>query len=85
MIHHEPAEKEIEDPQAIAATTRIGLILFAIYTAVYIGFVVVNTFASGLIESVEFAGLNLAILYGLGLIVLAFVQAMLYGWLCRNR
>ena len=29
------------------------------------------------------AGINLAILYGFGLIVAALVLALLYGWLCR--
>jgi uncharacterized membrane protein (DUF485 family) len=35
-------------------------------------------------EETPFAGLNLAILYGLALIVGAFVLSIIYGWLCRK-
>ena len=34
-------------------------------------------------DQVPFAGLNLAILSGFGLIVIALLLAALYGWLCR--
>ena len=30
------------------------------------------------------AGVNLAILYGFGLIIAALVLALLYGWLCKS-
>jgi uncharacterized membrane protein (DUF485 family) len=30
------------------------------------------------------AGLNLAIVYGFGLIIAALVLAAVYGWLCRT-
>ena len=29
------------------------------------------------------AGVNLAILYGFGLIIAALVLALIYGWLCK--
>jgi uncharacterized membrane protein (DUF485 family) len=36
-------------------------------------------------EVIVFAGVNLAVLYGLGLIAAAFVLALVYAWLCRSR
>ncbi len=62
---------------------RIGLILFAIYLVLYAGFVFVNAFAPELMEVTPIAGVNLAILYGFGLIIAALALALLYGWLCR--
>ncbi len=63
---------------------RIGLILFAIYLVLYGGFVLLNAFAPEMMERLPFAGINLAILYGFGLIVAAFLLAMLYGFLCGD-
>ena len=61
---------------------RIGLVLFAAYLVLYGGFVFINAFAPGMMESTPVAGVNLAILYGFGLIIAAFVMAMIYGVLC---
>jgi uncharacterized membrane protein (DUF485 family) len=73
-----------EDEVADARNTRYGLILFSIYLAVYAGFVLLNAFWPELMDRVPFAGLNLAVLYGFGLIVVALVLAALYGWLCHK-
>lgn len=58
---------------------RLGLVLFFIYTAIYTGFVLINAVAPTLMESTPIAGINLAILSGFGLIIVAFVLAMIYG------
>lgn len=58
---------------------RLGLVLFGIYLVIYAGFVLINAIAPTLMESTPVAGLNLAILYGFGLIIVAFVLAMIYG------
>jgi hypothetical protein len=34
-------------------------------------------------EARPLAGINLAVVYGMGLIVAAFLLALVYGWLCR--
>ena len=41
-----------------------------------------NAFSPETMETTPVAGVNLAILYGFGLIVTAFVMAVLYGFLC---
>jgi uncharacterized membrane protein (DUF485 family) len=61
---------------------RIGLVLFAVYLLLYGGFVLLNAFAPQAMEATPVAGINLAILYGFGLIIAALVLALLYGWLC---
>ena len=64
---------------------RFGLILFAIYLTIYAGFVLINAIAPSLMESTPVAGLNLAILYGFGLIITAFVLSIFYGIVSGQR
>ncbi len=66
-----------------ARNARIGLVLFCVYLLLYAGFVLVNAFSPDTMEITPVAGINLAILYGFGLIVAALILAFLYGWLCR--
>jgi len=61
---------------------RYGLILFIIYLLFYGGFVLLNAFAPWTMEWKPFAGINLAIIYGFCLIVVALVLSLIYGWLC---
>lgn len=63
--------------------SRAGLILFAIYLLFYTSFVLANAFAPSLMARTPWAGINLAVLSGLALIVMAFVLALLYDWICR--
>jgi uncharacterized membrane protein (DUF485 family) len=62
---------------------RLGTILFVLYLALYGGFVFLNAFAADVMEMKPISGVNLAILYGFGLIVAALVLALIYGFLCK--
>ena len=66
------------------SNARLGLFLFVLYTALYSVFVLLNAFKPELMELTPFAGINIAILYGFGLIVAAMVLALIYGWLCKE-
>ena len=61
-----------------AAKQKFGLVLFAIYLVVYAGFVLLNAFAPNVMQLKPIAGVNLAIIYGFGLILAAFGLAMIY-------
>ncbi len=63
---------------------RIGLVLFVVYLSLYGGFVFLNAFAAETMEATPLAGVNLAIWYGIGLIVLAVVLALIYGWVAKS-
>ena len=63
---------------------RVGLVLFVVYLILYGGFVFLNAFAPETMETTPLAGVNLAILYGLGLIVAALVLALIYGWMSKS-
>lgn len=65
--------------------TRQGLVLFCVYLVLYGGFVLTNAFAPELMEKTPLAGVNLAILSGFGLILAAFVLAVVHGVLCGGR
>jgi len=64
-------------------STRIALFLFAVYLALYGGFVLLAAFAPEAMEATPLVGVNLAIWYGFGLIVAALVLALIYGWARR--
>ena len=63
---------------------RVGLVLFVVYLILYGGFVFLNAFATKTMEITPLAGVNLAILYGFGLIIVALVLALVYGWLSKS-
>lgn len=67
-----------------ARNARIGLRLFVVYLLFYVGFVFLNAFSPDVMSATPVAEVNLAILYGFGLIVSAFFLAILYGFLCGD-
>ncbi|MBN1895152.1 DUF485 domain-containing protein [bacterium] len=81
---HKPAVSAKSD-LAIAFKTRIGIYIFLAYTAVYIGFVAVNLMAPTLMAKNIMFGLNLAVVYGFGLIIVALILALIYNHLCARR
>ncbi|MDB5391373.1 MAG: hypothetical protein JWM11_7019 [Planctomycetaceae bacterium] len=82
---HGPAQPaEQEDPRDMLRNARNGMVLFLFYLAFYGGFVALNAFWPKQMEATPFWGINLAILYGGGLIVSAMVLALIYSWLCRG-
>ena len=62
---------------------RLGLCLFAIYCVLYAGFMGLTAFSFETLAK-PVAGVNWAILYGMGLIVAAFVLAIVYMILCTK-
>lgn len=69
---------------AAPSNARLGLVLFAIYASLYGAFLVLSAFWPDSMDWLVLPGINLAIAAGLGLIVLAFVMALLYAWLLRG-
>ncbi len=61
---------------------RLGLRFFVVYAGLYLAFVLRNAFAPQTMERISFAGVNLAVTSGMGLIVFAFVLSLIYGVMC---
>jgi len=79
-----PAPNPDDHPELAAANARAGLWLFTLYLALYAGFVGSSAFAPGLMATTPFGGLNLAVLYGMGLIAAALFLALVYMAMCRH-
>jgi len=78
-------DKTDDHPEVSAANARAGLILFFIYLAFYAGFMALAAFAPQSMGQPVLAGVNLAITYGMALIVGACVVAVVYMAICgRN-
>jgi uncharacterized membrane protein (DUF485 family) len=69
----------------ISRHARYGLILFFLYVLLYAGFIAISVLSPDLMNHRPMGGVNLAILYGLGLILAAFILAMVYMALCRRK
>ena len=81
MTHHD----HDDHPERAARNSRYGMILFLVYLLMYGGFIALATFAPQSMSARPFGGVNLAILYGMGLIVAALLLAAIYMYLCRPR
>jgi uncharacterized membrane protein (DUF485 family) len=68
---------------AARARARVGLTMFALYVALYAGFMALVLIRPDWLSERPFGGTNLAIAYGLGLIAAAIVLAGLYMVACR--
>ena len=68
-----------------ARAQRTGLVLFVLYLAVYGLFVYLSAFEPRVMASHAIGGVNVAVVYGFGLIVLPLVLALVYLRLCRAR
>ncbi|MCP4143091.1 MAG: DUF485 domain-containing protein [Chloroflexi bacterium] len=80
---HKPASPQKED-NAIPYKTRLGVRMFIFYALIYAGFVVINITKPVLMEKTIVFGLNLAVVYGFGLIILSLIMALIYNRLCTK-
>ena len=84
LDHSHLPPPEARDPAAERHNARLGLLLFGVYLACYGAYVLVNAFRPAVMEQVVFAGINLAVASGMGLIVGALVLALVYAALARR-
>ena len=82
-MNHEPAV-ELGVDNASAKKAKLGVWFFLIYTIFYAGFVVIGVVNYELLSHEVALGLNLALFYGVGLIIFAVVLGILYNFLCSR-
>ena len=80
-----PPTHDDHHPETVTRNARVGLALFVVYLLLYAGFMALNAFFPHRMAEAPFGGINLAVLYGLLLIVAAFVLALVYVFLVRRR
>lgn len=78
-------DKPEQHPSITSRNSRYGRMLFLVYLLIYGAFVLTNAFAPELMDRTPVLGVSLSIIAGFGLIVAAFLLALVYGWLCRDR
>ncbi|OGS06917.1 MAG: hypothetical protein A2270_00585 [Elusimicrobia bacterium RIFOXYA12_FULL_51_18] len=78
---HEPAAQSGPDASA-DYKMQIGVWMFLLYAVVYAVFVAINLLKPLWMEKIIFSGLNLAVVYGFGLIAFALVLALIYNHMC---
>ena len=81
-----PAAGAGNEDVGLPRNARLGLGLFFLYLIIYAGFVLLNAFAAEAMSKpvAALGGVNLAIIYGMGLIIAAFVLALIYMALCND-
>ena len=93
-MHDTPPERPVHSAEpvhddhhapTIARNARVGLWLFAVYVVLYAGFMALSAFYPERMRQSAIGGVNLAVAYGFGLILGAFVLALLYMFLVRGR
>ncbi len=80
---HEPATVHGVD-EAAAYKKRLGLWMLLFYSVLYIIFIIINVVWPKSMGTIVVYGLNLAIVYGFALIIIAFLLAIAYNWLCTR-
>jgi uncharacterized membrane protein (DUF485 family) len=83
FMQHGPAV-ELGRDLSIPKKTRLGVVFFIIYLAIYTGFVVIGSLFTDSLSVRVFAGLNLAVVYGMALIILAAVLGLFYNHYCTK-
>jgi uncharacterized membrane protein (DUF485 family) len=63
--------------------SKLGLIMFAIFTPVYLVFVLMSVISPSFMAT-DVGELNISIVYGFFIIILAIVLAVFYNILCSN-
>jgi uncharacterized membrane protein (DUF485 family) len=79
---HEPAAQDTGPDHASGYKASLGVYMFIMYAIVYAGFVAIPLFKPELMDKKIMLGMNLAPVYGFGLIVLALVMALIYNTMC---
>lgn len=67
-----------DEPVALPKANRTGLVLFLLYFLAYAGFIGIAALKVSLLRTPVLGGVNLAVVYGMALIVGALALAIVY-------
>jgi len=83
---HQPIQSDDEGTDlALNYRTRIGVLFFLLYALVYVIFVFINLVSPLMMERVVLFGMNLAVTFGIGLIIFAILLALIYNRMCAKK
>lgn len=84
MAGHGPAVKLGKD-NASEWKSKLGIKLFFVYALIYAGFVLITVIKPKLMKIEVLGEMNLAVVYGMGLIVLAIIMGIIYNHFCTKK
>ena len=79
---HEPSTDWKKDNSA-SIKELVGKWLFFLYTIFYFGFIFINVFSPNFM-GIEIGSMNMAIIFGFGLILFAMLLAFAYNHICTR-
>lgn len=82
-MSREASETAGREAVARRYNVRLGMVLFLVYLVLYSAFVLINALVPVWMEWRPLGGLNLALISGFGLILVAILLAMFYGLFSR--
>ncbi len=82
MLHEPAADHGVDE--AAAYKRRLGLWMLLAYGVLYVVFIIINAIWPRTMGTLVVSGLNLAIIYGFALIVIAFLLALVYNAMCTR-
>jgi len=82
-MSHGPATEWKEDKKTSKSKAKIGIWMFVVYTIIYAAFIIINV-VDPKIMGLDIGMLNLAIVFGFGLIIFALILALIYNAICGH-
>jgi uncharacterized membrane protein (DUF485 family) len=82
-MQHGPAVKLGKD-NAAEKKAKIGIWLFILYSIIYAVFVAIAVTSYETMSEIVFAGQNLAVVFGFGLIIFAVLLGVIYNIICTR-
>ncbi len=82
-MDHGPAVVLGED-KASRRKQKLGVKMFILYSLVYAAFVAIGVIDYKLMGKIVLGNLNLAVVYGFGLIIFAILLGLIYNWRCTK-
>jgi len=82
-MEHGPAT-EWQEEKSRGFKTRLGFVMIIFYAIVYFAFIVIAVINPQLMAK-DVGNLNVAIVYGFGIIILAIIQALIYNFVCLKK
>lgn len=82
-MDHGPAV-ELDEDKSSARKAKLGVKLFILYSIIYAGFVAIGVINYELMGKIVLGNQNLAIVYGISLILFAIILGLVYNWRCTK-
>jgi uncharacterized membrane protein (DUF485 family) len=82
MEHGPPTEWQEDKSEGFK--TKLGIIMVVIFTIVYFAFIIIAV-TNPQVMANDVGNLNVAIVFGFGIIILAIIQALIYNFACSRK